>query len=97
MEKLYTREGEQLPGIPWEDYPRPQLRREEWLCLNGTWSFHVTGKKDPGSEESILVPFCPESLLSGVKNPPVPGDRMEYRRSLTRVKSGSFFTDCLGE
>ena len=81
MEKLYTREGEQLPGIPWEDYPRPQLRREDWLCLNGTWAFRVTGKKDPGSEESIMVPFCPESLLSGVKNPPVPGDRMEYRRS----------------
>ena len=83
MKKLYTREGEHLPQIPWRDYPRPQLRREDWLCLNGTWQLQIEKDQAGGGSlgiESVLVPFCPESLLSGVKNPPEPGDRLVYRR-----------------
>ena len=41
MQRLYTKEGLSLPEVPWERYPRPQLRREEWLCLNGKWDFSV--------------------------------------------------------
>ena len=70
--QLYTEEGEKLNGIPWNSYPRPAMKRNEWLCLNGTWSFRFDG--DAPSE--ILVPFCPESLLSGYKG------RMEYARKM---------------
>lgn len=40
----------------WQEYPRPQLRRDSYISLNGTWKI---GKK------AITVPFCPESNLSG--------------------------------
>ncbi len=75
--KLYTAEGETLKGTPWNEYPRPQLVRKEWLCLNGEWSFCFEGE-DPGR---ILVPFCPESLLSGYEGRAEYGKRMRYERS----------------
>ena len=74
---LYTAEGEKLTGIPWEVYPRPQVRRNEWLCLNGEWGF----KMPDSAETSIRVPFCPESLLSGVGKTVKPGTPMRYSRS----------------
>ena len=62
-------------GIPRPEHPRPQFRREAWVNLNGAWSFAL----DPGRsgvrrglpaaaelDRTILVPFCPESELSGV-------------------------------
>ena len=78
MQELFTAEGRSLPEVPWDTYPRPQLRRGEWLCLNGTWSleFH-----DIRTE--IRVPFCPESLLSGVEQAPLIGEQMIYRRSFS--------------
>ncbi len=80
-QELFTTAGESLKGTPWEVYPRPQLRRQEWLCLNGQWSLRVSDKSEKmdsgtdremtksgsGSAMSILVPFCPESILSGYK------------------------------
>lgn len=59
------------------EYPRPQLRREEWLNLNGKWEFEVDGEKSgrarglPSTEsldDSNTVLFPPESTLSGVGN-----------------------------
>ncbi len=60
---------------PRPEYPRPQFIREDWLSLNGTWGFEF----DPGLSGiqrglaqaeglagEILVPFCPESSLSGI-------------------------------
>jgi beta-galactosidase/beta-glucuronidase len=63
-----------VPTPPRADYPRPTAVRERWLCLNGEWEFEL----DPGDSglerglltgelgRSITVPFCMESLLSGV-------------------------------
>ena len=59
---------------PRPEYPRPQWRRDEWLCLNGEWQFEID-HADTGRERglverelsgAITVPFCPESELSGV-------------------------------
>ena len=52
----------------WQEYPRPQLRRDSFLNLNGLWDFAAKkGKQFPRNyEQQILVPFCPESLLSGI-------------------------------
>ncbi len=41
---------------PWQEYPRPQMRRDNYCLLNGTW-------KCNGSD--ILVPFAPQAPLSG--------------------------------
>ena len=78
MQQLYTKAGRELVGIPWQRYPRPQLVREDWLCLNGDWELGFEGKTMP-----IRVPFCPESLLSGVETPPKPGTELRYRRCFT--------------
>ena len=76
MQRLFTDEGMNLPKVPWNSYPRPQMQRKEWLCLNGRWSFYT----DNNRKREILVPFCPESLLSGIMNPPEPGTEMVYER-----------------
>ena len=76
MRKLYTAAGERIPEIPWNTYPRPQMVREKWLCLNGEWDFSADG-----TTAKIRVPFCPESLLSGLNRSMTYGSRMIYRRS----------------
>ena len=42
--------------MPWQEYPRPQMRRDKYCLLNGTW-------KCNGND--ILVPFAPQAPLSG--------------------------------
>lgn len=63
-------------AIPRSEYPRPQFVRSDWLCLNGEWEFEID-QGDSGLErglvahslhDTITVPFCPESELSGVAN-----------------------------
>ena len=83
MQRLYTEEGLNLPKVPWNSYPRPQMQREEWLCLNGKWSFYT----DNSRKRDILVPFCPESLLSGILNSPEPGTEMVYEREFNIPES----------
>ena len=75
LNELYTARGNALAGIPWERYPRPQLRRESYVNLNGTWELTVEGRTCP-----ITVPFCPESLLSGVGKHFRDGSTLVYRR-----------------
>ena len=53
----------------WEEYPRPQLQRKEWINLNGPWKYSIRNKTDAYSykyDGFILVPFPIESSLSGV-------------------------------
>ena len=61
LNHMLTNEGENLSKIPWNVYPRPQLKRDSFFCLNGEWDFYFNNK-----ETKILVPFAPESKLSGV-------------------------------
>lgn len=77
-------------ALPKPEHPRPQLVRDTWLNLNGTWGFEIDAG-DSGWERGlttreltgeILVPFAPESALSGVGHV----DFMEavwYRRTIT--------------
>ena len=63
-------------AMPRPEYPRPQFAREKWQNLNGFWEFEtdpgasgrergMVDRKEPYSSR-ILVPFCPESVLSGI-------------------------------
>ncbi len=80
LQELTTVRGENLSGTPWTVYPRPQMKRDSYLNLNGEWFFSCAGV-----EGKIRVPFCPESALSGVmpKQSFCEGDELIYRRKLT--------------
>jgi hypothetical protein len=70
------------------EYPRPQLVREDWMCLNGLWEYSAgsVGEDPPVGKElndRILVPFPIESALSGVMKS---ADRLWYRRIFTVPK-----------
>lgn len=88
---LLTPEGERVGQMPHGEYPRPQLKRKEWMCLNGEWEFETTKSFTPPEEYSsrILVPFCPESLLSGVNRTFPEGTVFCYRRYFTLPESFS--------
>ncbi len=83
MRRLYSDAGRSLPKIPWARYPRPQLRRDEWMTLNGEWALRINQGYRASRDCKIRVPFCPESLLSGVEQPPAIGDQLVYRRAFT--------------
>ena len=56
----------EIDNIPHSEYPRPQLRRDSFLCLNGTWDFSVKSQDSVKQYGSIRVPFSPECLNSGI-------------------------------
>ena len=62
-------------SIPRKEHPNPQFERAFWENLNGKWEFEidksVSGKDRKLYEAEkfsgeIVVPYCPESKLSGV-------------------------------
>lgn len=64
-------------AIPRPEHPNPQLERGDWVNLNGEWEFEldrgVSGRdrkfyERKSLDSKIIVPFCPESVLSGVCN-----------------------------
>lgn len=93
--QLYTPEGEALCGeseayLPWNDYPRPHLRRDSFECLNGRWEFAVSesGEVPEVFGERIRVPFVPQSPLSGIGRAIPEGAILCYRRSFFAPKEG---------
>lgn len=64
-----------METMPRAEHPFPQFVREDWTSLNGTWDFafdfNCSGLergfgKSTEFPDKILVPFCPESKLSGI-------------------------------
>lgn len=62
--------------LPRSEYPRPQFVRNDWVNLNGEWSYefdfgksgtHRNLQNSNCLKDCIQVPFCPESKLSGVE------------------------------
>ena len=81
--QLTTRWGEELnPEQVLTEYPRPQLRRSDYTILNGYWNYEITSedKKPERIGKRILVPFSPESVLSGVNRQLRPEEFLWYER-----------------
>ncbi|MEG2008469.1 MAG: glycoside hydrolase family 2 TIM barrel-domain containing protein [Oscillospiraceae bacterium] len=70
---------------PLPEYPRPQLVRESYLNLNGRWQYAITSSDTPPErwDGFIIVPFSPETSLSGVERSLSPREYLWYRRPLT--------------
>ena len=58
--------------LPWQEYPRPQLRREAYQMLNGEWM--LNGKV-------TIVPFPPQARASGYMGEI--SDTLVYEKSFT--------------
>lgn len=59
----------------WSRYPRPHMKRDSYFNLNGTWKLN---------QSEILVPFPPQSTLSGYKKRV--GDHLTYVKHFTLPK-----------
>ncbi len=88
LQTLWTRQGEALRDnpntIPWTVYPRPQMKRDSYLNLNGYWDFAVSDRENLPQTyaKTIRVPFCPECRLSGVGVHFDEGAYLFYRRNV---------------
>ncbi|MBQ9195771.1 MAG: glycoside hydrolase family 2, partial [Clostridia bacterium] len=73
----------------WQDtYPRPRLRREPYVLLNGPWDFALTqGEMPTEYSRSINLPFAMEAPLSGVGARHKKGDILWYRRAFRLPES----------
>ena len=71
-------------AIPHSKYPRPQMVREDWMCLNGAWEFDITDNSRRPSVygSTIIVPFSPETKLSGLERKTKPTDVLWYRKEI---------------
>ena len=90
-DKIRTTWAENLdPNNVLAEYPRPQLERNEWMNLNGLWSYAVTdltAAKPTTFDGQILVPFAIESALSGVQKRVTKDDILWYERTFTLPSS----------
>ena len=92
---VMTTWGEKIdPAHVLEEYPRPQMQRNDWINLNGIWEFTRGTYGDTYNEKrvfdkSILVPFPVESALSGVMEVDAKNDDKNYwyRRTFTVPKN----------
>lgn len=72
-----------VPESPLAEYPRPQMVREKWVNLNGRWDYAILPAEHDRPHDwdgKIIVPFCIESQLSGVRQFVGPANRLWYRR-----------------
>ena len=66
-----------------EEYPRPQMVRDNYTILNGIYQYAFTGSSEMPScyDGEILVPFSPETEMSGVGRQLQPNEYLWYERS----------------
>lgn len=69
---------------PHPEYPRPQMVRENWVNLNGSWDYTIeSGAGRQVDAGTLLVPFPIESSLSSVKRFLRPAETLVYSRTFS--------------
>ena len=85
--KLLTEEGRNLDkNAVLQEYPRPQFYRDSYINLNGEWDYAIRKRGEilRGYDGKILVPFSPETILSGVGDVVLqPDETLYYKRTFT--------------
>ncbi len=66
----------------WNEYPRPNFKRESYLCLNGEWDLSLEKCGRETKLGKIIVPFAPETRLSGINREKQAGENYIYRKSV---------------
>ena len=90
LDSKYTKD---VDAMPLAEYPRPQMRRDSYRCLNGTWQYAILPEFERLTEYQgdILVPFSPETQLSGVEQQVTEHDALYYKKEFCIEQS--FFKD----
>ncbi len=79
--QLESRFYSDVTNKPLQEYPRPQLKRDSYMNLNGLWQYAIRPidvEFDGKYDGDILVPFSPEAMLSGVNKTVTPDDLLYY-------------------
>ncbi len=64
------------------EYPRPGMRRQSYISLNGVWKYAIREEETTDSYDGeIMVPYSPEAELSGVRRQLLPGQWLHYYRT----------------
>ena len=74
---------------PLNEYPRPQMVRAEWMNLNGRWEYAMCNSPvmPKSFDGEIIVPFSPETELSGVGRSLKSDEYLWYRKRFTFPES----------
>lgn len=82
MVQLISRWGKTIEkDNVWQEYPRPNLVRDSYFNLNGEWDYNINESKQVSQYDGkILVPYSPETLLSGVSKIVEPKEYLHYRK-----------------
>ena len=72
-------------SIPHAEYPRPQFKRDSYICLNGEWDYAINknSAKPSNYDGKIVVPFSPESKLSTVEKQLQKDEYLHYSKKFT--------------
>lgn len=92
MKQLYTRWGRELDSSHvLQEYPRPLLKRDSYVNLNGYWDYAITKDfcRPQRYDGEILVPFSPETVLSGVNRQLQPDEYLWYRLCFVDIGQAS--------
>ena len=75
------------PNFTWENYPRPQLKRDSFYSLNGRWNLSLKSKNTTNFLGEITVPFPPESSLSNIVKTLKKGNNLFTKKPLPCPKT----------
>jgi len=81
---ILTTPFENGEGCGWEEYPRPQMKRESYQSLCGEWELFSSLSGRVEALGRITVPFAPESRLSGVFRNKSKEEKYIYKKTFTR-------------
>ncbi len=75
-------------NIPLSEYPRPQFKRDSYLCLNGTWDIEFSFSHEiPSSfQRKVVVPFPIESTNSTLSYKLKKGEYIYYKKVFSLPK-----------
>lgn len=68
-------------SIPLLEYPRPQFKRDSYICLNGEWDLKIVEGVKELYNGKIVVPYSPESELSGVNKQLQKNQKLVYKKA----------------
>ena len=90
--QLKTPFEDDITDNPWQEYPRPQFKRDSYFSLNGKWNLNILRNKKTVFSGEVLVPFPLESRLSGFNGIKKKNDILVYTRNFTLKNKDNYRT-----